>query len=205
MKKVIFLVTLLVGVLGGVLWFVSYQRSFGNIKIVLDENVGAVIYKQPGEDENENPPVLVSFTKEFVGKLKDGIYVVENEASADFSKESTSFEVKDDTQVDIKVSYSTNKLAGLLVQEQTNINEAFTKKYPELPGGYRLGQGKLFEKGNWYGALVIPNNNELDFLRFVMQKGSDKWELVTQPPDIILSSVIYPDIPRAVLQAVNSL
>ena len=203
MKKVIFLMTLLLGLLGGLLWFVSYQRSFGNVRIMLDENAEAVIYKQAGEDEKEKTQVLVSFTNEFAGKLKDGIYVVENEASADFSKQSIFFEVKDNTQVIIKVSYSPDKLASLLMKEQININEAFAKKYPELPGGYQLGQGKLFEKGNWYGALVVPNNAELDTLRFVMQKKSDKWELVTDPPDIILSSIIYPDIPKEVLQAVN--
>jgi len=45
----------------------------------------------------------------------------------------------------------------------------------------------------------------LDTLRIVLEKKNGAWIVASDPPNIILSTVNYPNIPKAILDAVNSL
>ena len=93
-----------------------------------------------------------------------------------------------------------------LETEQPTITSAILMAYPKIATDYVLNQGQLFEEGQWYGTTLTYKGSDTmnrDTLRVLMQKKEGVWILRTTPPQLLLSTKKYPDVPKKVLQAIN--
>jgi hypothetical protein len=184
----------------------SYSQTYQKVSVTLDPNAGSAdIYLSEGEGHapsSDKPVISISSSREV--KLKRDDYVLVTKPNADYGSQTLFFSLNNGkVSLDVKPNYSQQKLISLLAGEQDAINNSYAAKYQRV-GGYSLQNGQLFKDGAWYGGLVVPLSGG-DTLRIVMQKKDGKWTVVTDPPEIVLSSVVYPDIPKEILQALNSL
>lgn len=97
-------------------------------------------------------------------------------------------------------------LDALLLSERQTIQGVLYAAYPKAHDDYTLTREQLFDKGEWYGALLTYNNpksTNRDTLRVLMEKKSNVWILRTKPPQPLLSTKEFPDAPRSVLVTIN--
>lgn len=97
-------------------------------------------------------------------------------------------------------------LKKLLKSERPTIISVLTTAYPKINTDYIVSEGKLYEKGEWYGTtLTYKGKDSLnrDTLRVLMQKKQGAWVLRTTPPQMLLSIIDLPDVPKQVIQSIN--
>ena len=189
------------------------QQSYQKVTITLNASVQAKLLKitNTQDDSLANQPEIASFTTSYSNKLKGGSYLLVTERTSDFEKVSRQIEVDfDPINMSVAIDFSAEKLTGMLKNEAQEVEKTLRDKYDKqywlLPGySYKLEKGKLFQRGEWYGGLIVPVQEGQDILRVVMKKVDGRWSIATDPPDIILSSVVYPDVPNEILRSVNSL
>lgn len=98
------------------------------------------------------------------------------------------------------------ELNAQLEKELPAITKAFYEAFPAASGTYTIDHGKLYHRGEWYGTTLTyagSDSNNRDTLRVIMQKKNGVWAAVTNPPQIMLSSVEYPDAPKSMLDDIN--
>ncbi|MDO8336608.1 MAG: hypothetical protein Q7T74_07610 [Candidatus Saccharibacteria bacterium] len=108
--------------------------------------------------------------------------------------------------ISLDPDYSNSRLSSILEDNFEDIKIILNAKYKNM-SDYNIQKGKLYKKGQWYGTTLQYSGNDVfnyDTLRLVMEKKGDTWRLVTSPPNIILSSKDYPNIPVDVLRDVNN-
>lgn len=97
-------------------------------------------------------------------------------------------------------------LNKLLLSERSTIMGVLKAKYPNIDTQYVIAEGKLYDKGEWYGTTLTYKAKDTmnrDTLRVLMQKKQGIWTLRTTPPQILLSTVEFPDVPKSILKAIN--
>lgn len=97
-------------------------------------------------------------------------------------------------------------LNKLLDSERATIIGVLTAAYPNIEKNYTVADGKLYEKGEWYGTTLTYHGKDTlnrDTLRILMQKKHGVWVLRTTPPQILLSTVEFTDVPKSVLDSIN--
>ncbi len=101
---------------------------------------------------------------------------------------------------------SADELSAMLDDEMEAIADALTSAYPDAANLYTINKGKLYDRGQWYGTTLTyrgPDTDNRDTLRILMQKKGNKWIVRTTPPQPLLSTVTYPDVPKEILQNIN--
>jgi hypothetical protein len=96
-------------------------------------------------------------------------------------------------------------LANLLKDEVAAANAALFDKFPTLKQSYTLSSGRLYLDGNWYGAVLKPQNSSLDSLKIIEHKQNDKWVVAVSTPAVSIGQPSNPSIPFDVLKAVDQL
>lgn len=97
-------------------------------------------------------------------------------------------------------------LVQLLEEERPTIQGVLLAAYPKVSTDYTIIREQLFDKGQWYGALLTYNGTDSDnrdTLRVLMQKKNGVWILRTTPPQPLLAKKQFPDVPRPVLLSIN--
>ena len=140
--------------------------------------------------------------------LQNGGYYVIPEGEK-VSKYDISFTVADqDMSVDVKPGYSADYLKAAYAKELPAIQAAMNQAFPLIASGYTPAQGALYEKADWYGAIltkkVADPRDERDFYRIVMHKTNGIWKVIEQP-ELVLTSAQFKDVPVDVLRSVNKL
>ncbi len=98
---------------------------------------------------------------------------------------------------------TTNELNNQL----PTITTVLTSAYPIATSDYTMIKPQFYEQGTWFGALLQykgPDTANRDTLRVLMQKKNGVWILRTTPPEILLSSKKYADVPKSILKAINN-
>lgn len=93
-----------------------------------------------------------------------------------------------------------------LQKELPVITRVLVEKYPKITTDYTINKGQLFEEGKWFGTTLTYKGtdvNNRDTLRVLMEKKDNVWTLRTTPPQPLLSTKEFSDVPKAVLQAIN--
>lgn len=93
-----------------------------------------------------------------------------------------------------------------LEEEMPTIHSSLLAAYPLINTDYTITREQLFEKGEWYGALLTYKGTDTenrDTLRVLMQKKDGAWVLRTTPPQPLLALKQFPDVPRSVLMSIN--
>ncbi len=197
---------------------VSYVNSFNEVRIILrqppSESVTVKIYalsdhESSVEDYKDKTPLKETNTDVDL-RLKNGEYVVVIPAGTVYEPQVQEFAV-DASRKDVVVlpRYSSQTLESQLNEQRSDIRSMLYAQYDFLNPKKRLYvflDEKIHLQGEWYTATVrelIPGRNKSDIYRIVAQKKGGKWVLVTTPPDLVISNVRYPDIPREVLLDLN--
>lgn len=202
--------------------FFGYQQLTGYQKLIVDikaTDSGPVKIYRVKDDPKASPEALIEqknptkeVSKSSTEKLRKGHYVIVGGNSPDFRAEYSRVSLgKDPVTVVIDPPFSDEKLAAILQAEQPAIHAAIKQVVPGIDTKFLLGPGRLYEKGYWYGTVIYPNLTVeqrrlqyTDTYRVVVRKVNNQWQVVTLPPDMSLSSVVYPNIPHAVLSDTNS-
>ncbi|RYF29645.1 MAG: hypothetical protein EOO17_00455 [Chloroflexi bacterium] len=101
---------------------------------------------------------------------------------------------------------SEQELDALLQTELPTLAEVLTTKFPAAVDLYTINQGKLYDRGQWYGTTLTyrgSDEDNRDTLRVLMQKKDGVWIVRTTPPQLLLSQKSYPDVPKTILQTIN--
>jgi hypothetical protein len=109
-------------------------------------------------------------------------------------------------QVQTVKSLTKAELATQLKTDQPTITGVLIANYPKVGTDYLINQGQLFNQGEWYGTTLTYKGTDSmnrDTLRVLMQKRQGVWILRTSPPQPLLSTVEFPDVPKSVLQTIN--
>lgn len=170
------------------------------------------VYKGSGEGNQEllEENLVATVTQNQTLSLREGKYLIRGGPAPDFRVVYEEVELKDNSSVTLSPEYSDDKLATLLQQESSAIQQAIRSGVYGFNDSYRLGPGRLYSLGEWYGTIIYPNlsSEELrlqyvDVFRLVMKKENGNWKLVTEPPQLVLGAPDYPEIPKDVLNSVN--
>lgn len=123
------------------------------------------------------------------------------------------FKVMGTMDVSIVLEPTKEKLAAILSSETNIILSDLSKQQPLINQlGYSIIKGELFLDGTWYGALVIKNTaltgqqeGYSDIFRIILHKEKDVWMIKNKYPELVISTVKYPEIPRDVVSQVNQM
>lgn len=180
------------------------------VTISLDDGVKARIVEQSStsSDSLTDSRTVADFQTSFSKKLKRGSYVLITD-SQKYENISRQFTVGPKPIVlNFRLNSSLSELSSDLVTQQAAIDQAFSDYLlkHKLASGYSfsLQKGSLYGLGEWYGALLVASNRQIDTMRIVFKKIGGSWVVASDPPNIILSIVDYPDIPKDVLSRINS-
>lgn len=206
---VILVITILV-ILGAVNIFINNKKSYQLVSISVTDNTPGVklnIYKI---DKNNKTLVktIPAVSSDF--KLKKGTYDIITKGNG---YQETTYKIKLKTKpetISVNPSYTKDKLSELLKEEQPAIISTINNTFPQTKSTYDIEEGALFILGQWYGTTIhIKQTTEqeregyIDRYKIILKKESDNWKVVTSPPEIILSKIKYPKIPREILVEVN--
>lgn len=202
---------------------IGYQQLTGYQQLRIDFNGisdsgAAKIYAVPNKP-TDSPESLIrnlqpvrETTESTYLRLRKGMYVV---VMGDVPEYNLQYEkvVLADQPVTVVVdpAYSNARLAAMLVGELPTIQAAIKQTVPGIDTQFLLGPGRLFGKGEWYGTVIYPNKTAeelrlqyVDVYHVVLKKEGGTWKVITMPPEIVLSTVTHPNIPRQVLIDTNN-
>jgi hypothetical protein len=199
----------IIGVIGGLV--VNYEHSFQKVTVTVDAGLHAQIYKDLGGDGAYNYKAsstpVASLSSSQTIKLRDGTYdAVVSDPSHEYENPVIKIVVTPGTNsASISPTYTTTKLAALLTNEQPAILQALNAKYPTLSGLYTVSNGQLYERGDWFGAELVPSNPSDDLLRVILHEEDGTWKVATDPPQISIGEPSNTDIPSDVIESVDQL
>ncbi|MEI6481542.1 MAG: hypothetical protein WCO19_04540 [Candidatus Saccharibacteria bacterium] len=192
-----------------------YFDSFQEVTIKYESSdikIAPSIYRYSHDNDkelNESDKINKSVTNNVKLRLKKGEYKLISKGDQDYHDSQLIFNVGNNKSVvNFNPSFSDLKLTALLEIEQPNIKDTLLKNYPSINALYRVAPGKLLDHGDWYITTLIPLSQEpsnSDNLKVVIQKKNTSWVLVTKPPDIVISKLRYPNIPKNILDEANNL
>lgn len=190
-----------------------YQNQYQTVTVSSPSGYSYTLSMYPATGNNESTsydssdPVLTT-SEDGDYKIKKGSYVYVVDGPGKDYKQNIQPVSTDTGKINIKVvktDYTPEKLQELLLGEKSAAEAAVVQQYPEQMKQYRISGGKLYKDGTWYAAKLVPNDSQnLDELRIVLHKINGRWEVITQPPEIVLSSPVYPDIPHDILSDINN-
>lgn len=203
----IILIALLVLIISGV--FIKNMVSRQALTVSYKNISGVTIVPSAAEGETgKSDPHTTSVTKS--GRtvhLSKGPYVITYTGSSGYANGDININLGDTKKtVTIDPPYSQSRLSSMLDAEFGAIKTALTQKYKNL-SLYEVQKGKLYQQGEWYGTKLTYKGTDVfnsDTLRVVLHKVNGNWVVATDPPNISLSSILYPDVPIEVLKDVNN-
>lgn len=121
--------------------------------------------------------------------------------------DAVNFDITNDTTFIIDPTYSLEALNTELELQQTAIHTSIKQTYSLIEQSYMIQQGKLYNHGQWYVTTLTDkrstNKNPFDTYKIVALNENGIWQTATKP-ELVLSAVDYPGIPKNVLSAVNA-
>lgn len=198
---VIVLVVLVLGIIGvNVLRTILSQKT-----VTLQATNGATVkFGYPGDSDGgpEISEVLAETNTTTTIKVKAGDYVAEFSGEGMQSQKKV-YDITEDTTIESpKLAYSKERLATELQAQKPAIQQA-TATIPQL-NGYRVALEGLYGQGDWYGAVMVPPNQQTqDVLLIILHKKNGTWQLVGQP-SLTFYVGDYPDVPVQLIRDINN-
>lgn len=190
----------------GMIAYGFYANRPRSVNIIFAKRapVRVEVYKaalQQSGDQTPSGRPLVTVDGDQVVKLRPGFYVAKTTGSADYAEVFNGFRVEDKGgTVTIDPTLTQTALARMVDSEKASINAALAARFTKQDQ-YKITNYTLYKRGEWAG-VVLKVNKFNDFFHVVLKKEGTNWEVLTEPA-IILSTPVYPDIPRDVLIEVN--
>lgn len=204
---------------GGVVWYTMHVEKPQDLEVqILHAGLGAPVKVYAAAlDDDADPNSFISdkylaatVEQSTTLTLKKGKYVVVSSASSDYNSQTSTVTLAEQPEkVVIDPQYNTKKLGDLLNENLATIKQVITQKLSPSIASYEIRPGKLYENGEWYATTVIPKLSEeerrlnyTDTYRIVLRKANSTWVVATLP-ELTLSHLVYPDIPKDILVDVN--
>lgn len=198
MKKTIILISIILFIIISALTY--YSLVFNVEFIIKQSDLSVEIYNK----SNKKISTLNESKKIYLLK-GDYYYVVKNNKISD---ENNYFSINKNTKsIIINPNYSVGYLQELLKTESVIIKEIITNTYPELMKNYEILNMNLYNKGEWFGAIIRKKINPRDITdnyRIIMTKTDGKWKIINYP-EILLIKDNYKNVPLNIINSVNSL
>ena len=106
--------------------------------------------------------------------------------------------------IKFELGYTDQKLNALLSDEQPEVVQVLGAAFPAQMRQFDVRGGKFYHDGSWYAAKLVPHDASQDTYRVVLNKQAGRWVVATKPPRIVLSSPVFPNIPKDILSDVNN-
>ena len=178
-------------------------KSMGNATSI---DLHAPLYENEGVSYDKNKPPLLKISAVGTYSLAKGQYVYAATGIEGYKEEVGEITMTSNQELSVSLEISEQKLAERLPSESPAVEAAIRARYPTQMNVYRLENGKLHNNGEWFSGKLIPTTEQdiRSELRIVLQKNNGQWSIVSEPPDIILSSQKYPQIPKELLIDINN-
>jgi len=205
MKKKIIIISIVAIALIGIIAYISYLLSFKDISFVINSDVSEIsIYKKENIN-NKKDPKKISSSQTI--KLQTGNYVIVP-SGFKISTDQIPVSITKNVEININPNYSNKYLLSVLSGVENTILPILKEKYPETMNNYKITNGTLFIKGEWYGGLLeninSDHNSRKDMFRFVAYKENNVWKIINYP-ELILTKSVYKTVPMNILNSINSL
>jgi hypothetical protein len=210
LKRAIALSMPLFVIVGGIVFAISYLSSFQLVTIKPPASSQISLYKAlpSGEegvsyDKNE---VILSGSQETSKKVKKGSYVyVVSPTNSDYKVDTVPVAIVDKPlTIEPKLKLTDEKLIAIAQSKRTEVKNALFKKYPHTMQSYDVDKIRAYGAGQWIGVTLVPKTPDLDTMVAIF-KNDNTLTLETDPPSIIISQPVYPEIPADVVSSVNRL
>lgn len=210
-RKITIFVTFLVFfiALAGLNIFIVNKNSYQTLSIIVNDKPknSKILILKADESNNKIKELDTVSTDQ---KIKKGSYIVVFSGNGYQTQE---IKINIDAQpekVTINPGYSKGKLRELLTIERKAIIPTIEAAFPITKSNYEIEEGSLYKLGQWYGTNIHikqsaeeERENYIDRYKIILKNDTGKWKVVTIPPEIILSSKKYPNIPRDILVDLN--
>jgi hypothetical protein len=182
---------------------ISYYQSLAYLKVD-STNVSKV----SAYTSNNRTSIAYTVTKSGDKlKLRHGEYYLHAYGSSGYADTYIAVTMTKRQQfVTVKSYYSQDHLNSLSTTELPVINTVLSGQFPNL-SQYQVQPGSLFHFGEWYGTSLKYVGSDLfnaDTLHVILQKSNGQWRVVTAQPAISLSKLLYPSVPKDILDSVNA-
>lgn len=201
-KLIAFLLTIVI--LSSIIGVVAYLLSFRTITFsVSREDLTLNVYTSADRER-----------KNKIAEIKNGDTLRLQEASyqaiptnKDYDELPLYFNVeKGDKTVELKPSYSNQRLESLLEADLPAIQTLLASTYPQVNSGFELAKGQLYREGQWYATTLtqIPESRGDigDIYHVIMLKKDGKWSIIDKPT-LVLTTATAKDVPLDILQDAN--
>lgn len=214
MSRLIAIIGLLVIALGagiGLGLYQNHQQQFEQVSVTLPAGVTARIYPDLGGDGSYNydpqskPVATLSGSRPV--QLKNGVYDLVIADPAHHYTQTVFRQTVDYMTISIapRLAYTDGYLTNTLPQLRSQIDANLFSQESALQPNYHIGNDKLYLLGDWYGAVLQPNDANLDTLRVILHKsGSGQWQVAAQP-DLSIGEPSHQNIPVSVIESVDTL
>lgn len=109
--------------------------------------------------------------------------------------------------VNIESTYSESYLSSLEPPITEVIEQVLNRKYGNLMNNYEIIQPQLFEKGDWYTAILLNTSSTYDDIkdvyRFIAHESSGKWDIINHP-SLTLYKGDFKEVPESVIESINN-
>lgn len=205
MKKKIIIISIVVIILIITSAILGYLLSLREIDFKFSPNVSEItLYKKQDYDKKNNP-IKISESKKI--KIQTGDYIIIPTGTI-ITNNPINITVSKDEQISIDPDYSLTYLSSIAINSKNDVFKALSDKYPDLIKDYNIKFENAYQKGEWFGGLLVNKNstpdNKKDIYRFVAYKKDKTWEIINYP-ELILSKSKYPTVPIEILNSINDL
>lgn len=197
-----------------VFWVIGYFTSFKDISFEVvnpnNDQYSLKVYESIGHDlsisqyDSETPKHTFSSNQTVSLRTGEYVSIITGEG---IEPQISEFGVTDDTTNTYVLRYSEAKLKSILREQHSEIRNAVYKYFPTLKPNaniWKFIDEKLHEQGQWYTATFRERKDpHADIYRLVVEKNNDTWQVVTDPPDLVITANRYPTVPRNVLVDLN--
>lgn len=205
-KRNILLLVIVLTIIGLVLFVFSYFNSQQFVTVNY-KSVSKVTIQKVGEGARSLEKETIYKKSGEKIKVSKGHYLLKYVGNDGYASDYQNIDVENSPVfIRLDPDYSQQKLSSILDGDFENIKAVLNTKLQNI-SDYNIQKGKLYKKGQWYATTLQYKGSDdfnYDTLRLVMEKKEGEWILVTNPPNIVIGSKDYPNIPLDVLQDVNN-
>ena len=172
---------------------------------VKQDNLTVTLYQETNQATGESKQLDEFSTTKMIDLPKGKYYYYVTGENTDAS--TVTFSVPEETSFIVDPEYDSRYLASLLEKEVPIIDQLIETNYSKVTNGYKIHPGKFYKQGQWYATIISDlrstNEDPYEDYRIVLNKQNGSWVAMTTP-EISLSVVTFPEIPREILSDINS-
>lgn len=196
---------LVAGIIFGIIELVRHL-SLRNVTFILSEETDSVvIYQNYNSDSTKQTEISRINGSERI-KMADGNYAA-IPAGINIDTSPVYFTIDNDQVININPGFSKDYLHGKLAVDVSSLHDLLRQKYSLASSEYKINEGILLKDGSWYTTFFYAENytgNTANYFRVIMNRLEDNW-YITAGPSLIFTYNDYPEIPKSVLIAANTL